>query len=411
MGKTFSVLKQEVYVTVTRRSFLFLAFGLPLLSGLILLGVSALNRNAPGAVSSIVSEQGSAATQVDGYVDTAGLIQTIPASIPSGSLKAYTDEAAAQAALGQNEIDGYYVIPPDYLSNGELTYVREEFNPLTAFGRAGQMEWVLQVNLLGGDEQLAGMVENPLSLQVEVLNPEQQRDEDNPLTFFVPYAVTMLFYMVILMSASFLLSSVTKEKENRVLEILMSSITPRQMLVGKIIGLGIAGLIQTGIWMGTAFLLLRLGGRTLQVPAEFQLPASLLFWGLIFFLLGYALYASLMAAVGALVPNLREASQATFVVILPMLVPLFFVSLLIDQPNGLLAMGLSFFPLTAPVTMMTRMAATTVPLWQPLLAIVLVALTVVVVVRAVAGMFRAQILLSGQPFNLKLLFNALLGRV
>lgn len=410
MGKTLSVLKQEVYVTVTRRSFLFTAFGLPLLSGLILIGAAALNRNAPEAVSSIINEQGTVA-ELEGYVDPAGYIQTIPTSVPSARFEEYPDEAAAKQALAAGAISAYYLIPGDYLTSGELHYVREEFNPLTAFERTGQMEWVLQVNLLEGDEQLAEMVQNPLNLQVEVLNIEDQRDEDNPLTFFVPYGVTMLFYTVILMSASFLLSSVTKEKENRVLEILMSSITPRQMLVGKIIGLGIAGLIQTGIWMGTAFLLLRLSGRTLQVPGEFQLPASLLFWGLIFFLLGYLLYASLMAAVGALVPNLREASQATFVVILPMLVPLFFVGILIDQPNGPLALGLSLFPLTAPVTMMTRLAATNVPLWQPLLAILLVLLTVVVVVRAVAGIFRAQILLSGQPFDFNLLFNALLGRI
>jgi ABC-2 type transport system permease protein len=117
-----------------------------------------------------------------------------------------------------------------------------------------------------------------------------------------------------------------------------------------------------------------------------------------------------MAAVGALVPNLREASQATFVVIMPMLIPLLTISILIDQPDGPLATVLSIFPLTAPVAMMTRLAGTDVPLWQVLLAVLLLAGTVVLIVRAVANMFRAQTLLSGQPFNLRRFFSALGGR-
>jgi ABC-2 type transport system permease protein len=107
---------------------------------------------------------------------------------------------------------------------------------------------------------------------------------------------------------------------------------------------------------------------------------------------------------------LREASQATFVVILPLLVPMLLISVLIQEPDGALAVILSLFPLTAPVAMMTRLAATSVPLWQTLLSAALLAVSAVLILRAVAGMFRAQTLLSGQPFELKLLFSALLGR-
>jgi ABC-2 type transport system permease protein len=207
-----------------------------------------------------------------------------------------------------------------------------------------------------------------------------------------------------------MLSSITNEKQNRVLEILMVSITPIQMLTGKIIGLGIAGLLQTLVWSGAGFALLRLSGQTFNIPSAFQLPASILAWGVVFFILGYAVYASLMAGVGALVPNLREASQATTVLIIPLIIPLIFISVLIGNPNGTLAIVLSLFPLTAPVTMMTRLAAGTVPDWQPALAAVLLAATAVLIVRAVAGMFRAQTLLSGQSFNLRRFFAALAGK-
>jgi len=130
----------------------------------------------------------------------------------------------------------------------------------------------------------------------------------------------------------------------------------------------------------------------------------------LFFLLGYALYGSLMAGLGALVPNLREAGQATTVVILPMMVPLLLINNLINDPNGTLSVGLSLFPFTSPVTMMTRLAATEVPVWQPILAAVLLMGTVLLVVRAVAGMFRAQNLLSGQTFKLGIFVKELFGR-
>ncbi len=412
MRKVWLVLRNEVINTVTSRSFLLTAFGVPLISTLVLFGASLLNRNAPNAIGEIFGSGGQLSGQEkhEGYVDYSGLIRVIPDSVPAGALRAFTDEESAKQAVEGDLISAYYVIPADYLQTGNVIYVRPDFNPLSAFDQTGAMQRVLQVNLLGGNLKLANQIANPLNLQVEVLEPAQQRDEDNPLTFFLPYAVTMIYYVVIIMSSSLLLNSVTKEKENRVVEILMSAVTPRQLLTGKIAGLGLIGLFQTVLWVGTGFLLLRLSGRTFNIPAAFQLPSSFLIWGIIFFLLGYAIYASLMAAVGALVPNLREGSQATFLVIFPMLIPLFTISILIEQPDGPLAIILSLFPLTAPVTMMTRMAATSVPLWQALLAVVILGLTGVFILRAVAGMFRAQTLLSGQPFNLKTLFDALAGR-
>jgi ABC-2 type transport system permease protein len=412
MRKVLLVLRHEVITTITSRSFLFAAFGVPLISALVIFGASLLNRSAPSAISEIFGAGGQISGQEkhEGYVDYSGLIRVIPDSLPAGALQAFADEKAASQAVEAGKISAYYIIPADYLQTGQVIYVRPDFNPLSAFDQTGVIQQVLQVNLLGGNLKLANQIENPLNLQIKVLEPSQQRDQNNPLTFFLPYAVTMIYYVVIIMSSSLLLNSVTKEKENRVVEILMSAVTPRQLLSGKIAGLGLVGLLQTILWVGTGLLLLRLSGRAFSIPAVFQLPASFLIWGILFFLLGYAVYASLMAAVGALVPNLREASQATFLVIFPLLIPLFAISILIDQPDGPLAVILSLFPLTAPVTMMTRLAATSVPLWQTLLSAVVLGLTGVIIVRAVAGMFRAQTLLSGQSFSLKNLFNALAGR-
>jgi ABC-2 type transport system permease protein len=406
MKKTFLVLKNEIIVTVTRRSFVLAAFGVPLLSILGFIILSTLNRASPDSVAGFFSAVSTPADKPEGFVDQGNLIRIIPDSIPAGSLKSFPSDSAARRSLQSGDISAYYLIPADYMQTGEVVYVRPDFNPLSAFDDAAQMQWLLKVNLLGGDEQLASRVNRPLQVEAISKAPTPQRDQDNPLTFFLPYAATLAFYIIILMSASYLLSSITKEKENRVLEILMVSLAPRQMLVGKMIALGLVGLLQMSLWIGTGYSLLRLGGRTFSLPAAFQLPLSFLLWGIVFFLLGYAVYASMMASLGALVPNLREASQATFVVILPLLVPLMLIGVLIEDPNGALATGLSLFPLTAPVVMMTRLAAGRVPLWQLFLSAGLLAITVVLLVRAVSGMFRAQVLLSGQPISFRRLVDA-----
>jgi ABC-2 type transport system permease protein len=408
---TWLVLRQEIINTVTRRSFLLTAFGIPLFSALIFAAVSLINRSAPNAVSEIMNPVQPSIGVPEGFVDNSGLIEIIPENIAKDDLRRYPDVESARLALIHEDISGFYVIPEDYLEQGQIQFTGGEINPMDAFNRGSIIDKVLQLNLLEGDSHLAAMVTNPFALQVRILNPSTQLNEQTPLAFFIPYIVMLLYYMLILMSAGFLVSSINKERESRVMEIILVTITPRELLSGKFIGLGLIGLLVNLLWVGTAYILLVVSGTTFQVPADFQLAPYILVWGLVYFLLGYAVYGSLMGAVGALVPNLRETSQATMVVILPMIIPLMFVSLLIQQPDGLLAIGLSLFPLTSPVTMMLRLSITSVPVWQLFLSVVLLLLTAVVILRVVARMFQAQSMLSGQPMSMKYIVQLMLGRL
>ena len=410
MNKTLLVLKHEIITILSRPSFLFAMFGIPIIGALVFMVAGQLNKgnSAQNILNRLVSSPPT--VKAEGYVDHSGIIKEIPPSLPPGVLISYTDDISASQALADGKISGYYIISADYIQTGKITAVLSNFNPFASAGKGDVLEIVLQANLLGGNTQLAKLINHPTNVTTVSLSPAPQREESNMLTFFLPYIVTMMFYIIILSAASLLLSSVTKEKENRVIEILMISITPRQLLTGKIIGLGLVGLLQTIVWVGTGRILLAQSGATFNISSAFQLPPSFLIWALIFFLLGYAVYASLMAGLGALVPNMREASQATIVVIFPLIIPIFLISILINDPNGMLATILSVFPLTSPVAMMMRLSAVSVPFWQTLLAAVLLAATAMLVVRAVARMFHAQSLLSGQPFNRKLFFDALLGK-
>ena len=414
MKKIKVVMLHEIITQVSRRSFWIITLGVPLMAALVLVVVNTISRNA--AVSEAVSEvvNNPVETRPDGFVDPGGLIKAIPADFPSGLLVQYPDETAAKASLENGEISGYYLLPAGYVEEGQIFYITENYNLLrSTTENSGEFNWVVDVNLLNGDANLASLVNHPYNVQDRSLAPasEPQVDESNTLAYWLPYGVAFLFYMIIIITSSLLLSNVSKEKENRVIEILLNSVTPTQLMTGKIIGLGLTSLLQVAILLLSGYFAVNLSGTALSLPSGFELPPSIIAWGILYFLLGYAVYASLMAGVGALAPNMREGSQLTIVVMLPLIAPLFFSSsVFMNEPNGTFATVFSLFPLSTPVAMMSRLAAGGVPWWQPPLAAVLLALTAVLVVRSVAGMFRAQTLLSGQPINVKNYLRALVGR-
>jgi len=419
MRKTYLVLRHELVTTLARPSYLFIAFGIPLLAMLIFAGVSIFKGGSPdGSVSPDAPDPSE--LEVEGYVDQAGLISVVPQDIPPGHLMAYPNEEQAQRALEAGEIAAYFVIPEDYIETGNLLYIRPNPSPFSAHVQDSAMRWTLLVNVLGGDVELATRVWNPTNLDVTDLTPGSQPDqacsqpgmscESNLLIRYLPMIMLVLFYLFITTGSSLLLRNISGEKENRLLEILMLSISPLQMLAGKIVGLGFAALLQMVAWIGTVYIVLRTGGQTLNLPAGFQIPPSLLGWGLVFFLLGYALYASLMAGAGALAPKVKETTQVTWVVMMPLLAGYLVGLFVVEDPHGRLATGLSLFPLTSPVLMMLRLTVGGVPLWHTLLAVGLLVLTIIFVIRAVARMFHAQNLLSGQSFSAKRFYAALLGR-
>jgi len=410
MNKTWLVMRNEILINVTRRSWLLLTIGLPVVLALVLFARPLLTGGAAPAGGASASPADQPELKVEGYVDHSGLIRNIPADI-GDKLLAYTDEGSARQALDAGDITAYYIVPEDYVERGEFVYVYPDLSGFTPKGQSWVMRWALLVNLLDGDVERARQVSNPMDLKVTALASEPRREVGLGATYWIPYATGMVLYVVIIMSSSLLRQSMGNERKDRVQEVLMLSVSPRQMLTGKVSGLAVVGLLQTVIWAGTAFTMMRLGGQTLNLPADAQLPFSVVAWAVIFFVLGYAVYASLLGGVGALAgPNRMGSSSADFVIIWPLIIPIFFMIFLIQNPNGMLAVIMSLFPLTAPVAMMTRLAVGGVPLWQPTLASALMAVTAVFVMRAVATVFRAQMLLSGQSFTVKRYFAALLGR-
>lgn len=409
MKKMLLVLKNEFRTVVLRKSFFISLFLIPVIASVVFAIFGTLGESEPTSQIAKIISSPAEEVKLEGVVDQSGLIKTIPADLAENLLQ-FADESAATTALQAGEINSFYIIAPDYIDSGNVTYLRTDFNPLGGMDKSDSLRQLIRFNLLADDPLLLERVEQPFNLEVTYISQQPVRDTGNFVNFLVPYIVIMLFYMVILTSASMMLSSITNEKENRTMEVLMTSVTPAEMLGGKIIALGLAGLLQTVVWSGYGYLVMMLSRGSSPELSSFPISPTLLVWGVVFFLLGYGVYATLMAGLGALAPNMREASQATTLVILPLIVPMFFINTLAEKPNSSLSLFFSLFPFTSPITMMGRLSSANVPWWQLALSIVLLLATVYLLVRAVAGMFRAQRLLSGQTFNVKLFINALLGK-
>jgi len=401
MRNAWLVIKHEVRSTLSKPSFWIMTFLFPAIAIGSQVGGQILAQDV------VEQEIATSGKEAIGYVDEAGLIRTIPNEIPSGLFVAYPDEESAHAALENGDINRYYLIPADFVASGDLVLVEREFSPFKSLISSDPIRTVIHANLVG-DEALAGLIADPLAkVEATPLAPLGGTDVDSPLAFIVPYATLFMFFFVITMSSGFMLQSVAKEKENRVIEVLLVSLRPREMLLGKVIGLGAVALLQMGLWLGTGLFALSRGAVVVAGAVAFALRPDFVVWALLFFVLGYLLYASLMGALGALAPSSREGQQFTFVLLLPLMVPLFVANLLIQAPNAPLSVFMSLFPLTAPVAMMTRLAATGVPFWQPLVSLALLAATAYSVVAMTARLFRAQTLLSGATLTTKRLWQAL----
>ena len=423
MKKIFLILRYELWKTFRRRSYLFFGFGVPLIAVLIIALVAAGRGDSAGEALPLPDEVQE--LEVEGYVDLVGIISAIPEDLPQDIFIAYPSEDSARRALEAGEITAYYLIPEDYLERGTVIYVNTGASPFGSESQEWMIRWTLLVEMLGGDIEFANLVLNPVDLSVErrgvETGPDRYSEEDcsrpgpacrsNPLIEMMPMLMVVMFFVFLTMNSGMLLSSVSGEKQNRTMEILMLSITPQQMLAGKMLGLGTAGILQSGAWIAAAWTMLRIGGGVLSLPPEFHLPAGLIVVWLIYFLLGYALYASLMAGIGALVPDVRAGSQASSLVMIPLILGymLSVMPFTVEASNGVLATTLSLFPLTGPVSMVMRMTVGGVPFWQLALSLGLLAISVVLALRAVGKIFRTQMILSGQPFTVRRYLRALLG--
>lgn len=403
MKKTWLIVIREIKTSLQRRTYLFFAFVLPLLVGLVALILMLRNRESVAAPA-----PSPAAGVRKGIVRQAGALPDTLNPWGQEVLHPFNDEATAAAALGEGTIDGYYLVAADYIQSGDVLYMTHRFNPLEDNAGSESLAELLLIDLLG-NAQLASLVASPLIVTERPLNVSATSGGKSWINDLLPLLTVVILYMTVTMTTGNLVNAVTDEKKNRVLEVLLASASPRQLIGGKMLAMGLLGLLQMVTWIGIFWAVVRFGGQPLQIPPGFSIPTDLLLWMALYSLLAYAIYGGLMAGLGALAPDVKDTRSLSFLLQLPLILGYMAAFFILEAPDAPLTIVVSVFPLTAPPAMIGRLAAGNVPLWQPLLAAVLQLLTGIAIVLLVARMFRAQVLLSGEPVSAGRYFRVLLA--
>ena len=390
MNKTFLILKHEFWKTLRTTSFLILTLSLPLLA---ILGV--------GIYQGVQHWYHPGAPQEEkiGYIDHAGMFGNFT-SEPGVQFVLYTDEETAKDALLAKDVKEYFVIPVDYLSSGVITRYTMSREAAPSTKTTGQITDFLLSNLLAGEvsPQVLERVKTPVLLASVRLNEtgEIAPNQDVVSSYVVPIVFASLFIISIMVSSGFLFQSVTEEKENRVMEILLSSVSSGQLLVGKVLGLGTAGLLQVAVWFVTVAIFSQVAQGIIPALSSLSIPASLIGWGILYFILGYLLLAALYAGIGSIGATAREGQGWSTIFTLPAISPLWITYLIIGSPEGAVSRALTFFPLTSPVTAMIRLANHAISAWEIALSLIILIGSIALTMWVAAKVFRGFLLMYGK---------------
>jgi ABC-2 type transport system permease protein len=397
MRKVWHVAKHEYLTRVRRRSFLIGTLAVPLLIVVVM------------AISILVSIGGSDTRPV-GYVDRAGVLSPEVQISTAGeersiAFRAFEDQDAARAALESGDIQAFFVLSSDYPQSGEMSLYYWEDAP----GEVVWEQWddFVRANLVS---DLAPSVrqralEGP-SLTVRSADGRREFNSKNWMNFVLPIAVGIFFMIAVMSSSGYLLQAVTTEKENRTIEVMITSLSPEQLVGGKALGLMAVSLTQIGIWALAVVVGLIVGAQFLEPLRRASVPWQMLGITVLYFFPAYALVAGLMVAIGSAVTETRQGQQIAGILNLMFSAPFFFVALIIANPNSPVLVALTLFPTTAFVMIVMRWSLALVPLWQMVLSWVLLIISAGLSVWAAARILRVGMLSYGQRLSLRAVWRA-----
>lgn len=419
--KAFIIARREYLTTVKRKAFIFSLLLTPailFLSGFLstkMASDDARKRFAEARIVAVVDSSGmyKDAPLLYDYQPTTdaplpGQKASAPPRVVPVILRPYVSQQVALDSLAAGHVRQVLVVTSDFLHTGRLRLYADDTRVFTSSADDRPLRFWLTRALLEGQtdpERIDNVLRLGRSIDLYTLDRDgkwaPKNDGRELAGFLLPFALGFLLSMSIITGGQYLLQGVSEEKESRILESMLCNVTPDELMFGKLVGLGGAGLTLVGVWV--------LAGTFAAAPMlaamHISLPAGVLVAAFAYFLLGYLFYASIMTGIGAMTSNLREATQFSTVLTLLNFVPFWMLVKILNAPNSGLAVGLSMFPPSAATTMMLRMSAASVsgakiPTWEIFLSLGLLALSAMLALAIGARMFRLGMLLYGKSPNL-----------
>lgn len=402
--RNFWLMARHEYLKMAgKRSFIISTLALPLVI-VVVMGVS------------ILASLGSSSRAPVGYVDQADFLPPTATTVVDGrnssEMRPYADEAAAQTALERGDIQAYLLFPASYLTDLRLTLMYGDDAPGVQTRRA--IETFIRNGLIAAEaSHLSPAIQDRLregnSLVTRSADGSREIGQGNWANVILPFIAGFFFIMAVIGSAGYLLQVVTDEKENRTMEIMVTSLSPGQMISGKAVGLMGVSLTQLGIWLATAVIATLVAAQFFPILQTIAMPWGLLLVTLFFFLPTYALIAGIMTAIGGSVTELKQGQQIAGLLNLVFIFPYILTALILINPNSPLVVAMTLFPTSAFATISLRWGFTVVPLWQVAVSWLLLVGTAVFSIWASGRIFRAGMLRYGQGLNLSAALKAVRG--
>jgi ABC-2 type transport system permease protein len=347
-----------------------------------------------------------------GLVDESGVFSNPPQGIFADKIIVYENNDAALEAVEDEAIDLYYIVEADYLETGNVQRRTSQFSLAT--GDYDLFNAFVLNRLLASEDEAAIYLrlQDPVNLTINEIDvgsgDVESRNEG--VDFTRVYIFAMPFLFTVFTSSRYLMQSVVEERENRMVEVLLSSVRPAPLLIGKILAMGVLGLVQMVAWLATIAWVIRQLQLLDAFGVDFEQPLDAFIVTLLYFVGGYLLFGSLFAGIGAISNSMREGPQLVTIFTLPAVLPLWITFIFATDPNGMIPVIMSMFPLTAPLAMIMRASVTTVPLWQLAVSLGLLFLSTLGAMWIAGRLFRIKTLLSGGRPKLRdipgLLFHA-----
>ena len=378
------IAKWECTTTVLRPSFLLALIGLPVVH----IGIAALLGLSLRTASSELKPPAPVAV-----VDEHQILRDV-----AGSDTVVRDKSVALRELSEQRLDGVYVLPPDFLQTGHVDVYERPASDLLQIGKAlGNRERAAAVirRALADqtDRTLAERLVTPLATttawRVEGANVERREAPPFVDVFAGPFGMCFIMGLSIFLSSGLLQQGMSTELQNRMLEVMLSVVTPLQLLTGKVFGLAAAGLLQA-----VAYLTITVGAAPLV--GGVAISWSLVAWSAAIFLAGYLLFAVLMAGTGALARDAQEVPQLASLWMLLAALPFFFMTFISADPGSWIARALTWVPPTAPVALLLRIATGGAGTAERIAALTAVLLCALVSLHLSARLFGARVLGGGQ---------------
>ena len=363
--KVWVVARHEYLTNVRRTGFIIMTAIVPVL-GLIALVVGALLAPQARQIGESIASFFDTGGKRIGIVDHSGEFTPVLPEYEE-TFTVFAGDEEAEAAVNADEIEIVLVIPEDYLDTGRVVVLTKGSGFDAAVVEDSSTIHAFFVDHLLDDKvdpELRARLVDPIEPELKMLSSGGAEGLAGGwgvvFGFFIPYFLAIFLVMTIFTSSGYLLQGVAEEKESRVIEIVVSSVRPIELMAGKVIGLGALGLTQVGVWLVSVWLLSGGAAALLAVAATLIAPRVFLL-AAVYYVLGFLLYAVLMAGVGALGTTMRESQQLAGIFSMFAMIPYMLSGFLFANPNVALARALSYFPLTAPTMMMMRLPLADVP--------------------------------------------------